>query len=219
MLICRSVLVVHGSFGPLNCWAMAAGIVSRYKTGLRLDTHRIPYTSVGCVCPVCAPRIARAAGQCCHVQRHLLGTRTARDARLFGPARRRPARFLGKRRAARRHKIGRAGGCRRASAGHGNYAGHSRLKRPPMASLAATTSCAKFGRNDTIPLRGSWCNSHTPLLSKGTYRLDLSPPLRPGGRLKSFAYIRILFLGRHKNQLFRSATIICIRSNFAFGAL
>ena len=104
-----------------------------------------------------------AAGSSYHVQRHLLGTRTARDARLFGPARRRPARFLGQRRAAKRHKIRRAGDCRRASAGHGNYAGHSRLKRPPMASLAATTSCAKFGRNDTIPLRGSWCKVHTYL--------------------------------------------------------
>ena len=112
-----------------------------------------------------APRVARAAGPCFHVQRHLLGTRTARDARLFGPARRRPARFIGKRRAAKRHKIGRAVGCRRASAGHGSCAGHSRLKRPPMASLAAHMRCAKVGRNDTIPLRRFWCNTHTPLAS------------------------------------------------------
>ena len=110
-----------------------------------------------------APRIARAAGSSCHVQRHLLGTRTARDARLFGPARRRPARFIGKRRAAKRHKIGRAVGCRRASAGHGSCAGHSRLKRPPMASLAAHMRCTKYGSNDTIPNRRSGCNIHTPL--------------------------------------------------------
>ena len=115
-----------------------------------------------------APRIARAAGSSCHVQRHLLGTRTARDARLFGPARRRPARFIGKRRAAKRHKIGRAVGCRRASAGHGSCAGHSRLKRPPMASLAAHMRCAKYGRNDTIPLRGFWCNIHTYLFWEQT---------------------------------------------------
>ena len=79
-------------------------------------------------------------------------------------ARRRPARFIGTRRAAKRHKLGRAVGCRRASAGHGSCAGHSRLKRPPMASLAAHMRCAKVGRNDTIPLRRFWCNSHTPLM-------------------------------------------------------
>ena len=112
-----------------------------------------------------APRIARAAGSSCHVQRHLLGTRTARDARLFGPARRRPARFFGKRRAAKRHKIGRAVGCRRASAGHGSCAGHSRPKRPPTASLAAHMRCAKVGCNDTIPVRRFWCNIHTYLMS------------------------------------------------------
>ena len=70
---------------------------------------------------------------------------------------------IGKRRAAKRHKIGRAVGCRRASAGHGSCAGHIRLKRPPMASLAAHMRCAKVGRNDTIPLRRFWCNIHTPL--------------------------------------------------------
>ena len=48
--------------------------------------------------------------------------------------------------------------------GMGHVRGHSRLKRPPMASLAAHMSCAKVGRNDTIPLRRFWCNIHTPLL-------------------------------------------------------
>ena len=32
------------TISPFALRAMAAGIVSRYKTGLRLDTYRIPYT-------------------------------------------------------------------------------------------------------------------------------------------------------------------------------
>ena len=36
------------TISPFALWAMAAGIVSRYKTGLRLDTHRIPYTYYSC---------------------------------------------------------------------------------------------------------------------------------------------------------------------------
>ena len=48
-----------------------------------------------------------------------------------------------------------------------------------MASLAAHMSCAKFGRNDTIPLRGSWCKVHTYLRwAKGS---AIYPPLKAYG--------------------------------------
>ena len=105
--------------------------------------------------PARSSHIARAEGSSCHVQRHLLGTRTARDARLFGPARRRPARFIGKRRAAQRHKVGRAGGCRRASAGDGSCAGHSHLTRPYIPYGGPSSRPCHYGCNDTFPVRST----------------------------------------------------------------
>ena len=70
---------------------------------------------------------------------------------------------IGKRRAAQRHKVGCAGGCRRASAGHGNFHGHTHLKRPCTPSGGLSSRPCHDGCNVTFPNRSFGACTHTPL--------------------------------------------------------
>ena len=156
---------------PITAWTnyrgQARGLRGR---GCRRAAGQSVQQAPGAPARCLAPRIAHAAGSSYHIQRHLLGTRTARDARLFGPAHRRPAQFIGKRRTAKRHKIGRAGGCRRASAGHGNFHGHTHLKRPCTPSGGPPSRPCHHGCNDTFPNRSFGACTHTPLKERITDR-------------------------------------------------